>query len=107
MVEAQIGKRIQSIRKQRGLTQEKLAEALGISTNHMSALERGIYSVKVDLLVQIMNNLDCTADDLFCDVIKNGYKQKASRLSDQLESLSPQDQKRIFDVVETMIRNAK
>lgn len=107
MVEKQIGKRIQMIRKHRGLTQENLAEMLGISTNHMSSLERGLYNVKIEMLVRIMNCLDCTADDLFCDVIKSGYKAKASRLSDLIAELPAREQKRIFDVVETMVQNAK
>ena len=73
----------------------------------MSSLERGLYNVKIEMLVQIMNCLDCTADDLFCDVIKTGYRNKASRLSDLIAELPAKEQKRIFDVVETMVRNAK
>lgn len=107
MYEKQIGGRIQAMRKRRGLTQEQLAEMLDISATHMSATERGVSGITVDKLVQIMNCLDCTADDLFCDVIKSGYRAKASRLSDQIAALAPEEQKRIFDVVETMVRNAK
>jgi len=80
MIEKQIGRRIQAIRKQRGLTQEQLAEQLDISTTHMSAIERGVSGVTVEKLVQIINCLDCTADDLFCDVIHTGYRNKSSRL---------------------------
>ena len=107
MYEKQIGQRIQTVRKQRGLTQEQLAEQLDISTTHMSATERGVSGITVEKLVQIMNCLDCTADDLFCDVIKTGYRNKASRLSDLIAELPAKEQKRIFDVVETMVRNAK
>ena len=54
-----------------------------------------------------MNCLDCTADDLFAEVINNGYKNRTSRLSDELEQLSLEEQSKIFDVVEVMIKNAK
>lgn len=37
----QIGKRIQYLRKQRGLSQEQLAEALGIATTSLSYIETG------------------------------------------------------------------
>ena len=107
MIEKEIGKRVQEYRKKKKLTQEELAEILEISTNHLSALERGMYNIKLDLLVQIINALDCSADDIFCDVINNGYKARASRLSDKIESLSPEEQAKIFDVVETMVKNAK
>lgn len=107
MIEKQIGQRIQALRKQRGMTQEQLAEQLSLSTTHVSAIERGVSGVTVEKLVLIMNLLDCTADDLFCDVIKSGYRTKASRLSDLVAALPAKEQKRIFDVVETMIRNAK
>ncbi|MBQ8689633.1 MAG: helix-turn-helix transcriptional regulator [Clostridia bacterium] len=107
MIEKEIGKRVQEYRKKKKLTQEELAEILEISTNHLSALERGMYNIKLDLLVQIINALDCSADDIFCDVINNGYKARASRLSDKIEALSPEEQAKIFDVVETMVKNAK
>ena len=107
MIEKQIGRRIQAIRKQRGLTQEQLAEQLDISTTHMSAIERGVSGVTVEKRVQIINCLDCTADDLFCDVIHTGYRNKSSRLYDLIAALPAKEQQKIFDVVETMVRNAK
>ena len=107
MVEEKIGKRIQTLRKQKGFTQESLAEQLNISPNYMSALERGKYNVKPALLVQIMNILDCTADDIFCDVIKTGHKRKESILSEEIAKLPLKEQEKIFAVIETMIEYAK
>ena len=107
MIEKEIGKRIQQYRKKKGITQESLAEQIGVSHHHMSSYERGIYNIKLDTLVQIINILGCAADDLFCDVIDQGYKVRASRLSDLIETLSPEEQNKIFDVVETMVKNAK
>lgn len=104
MVEKSIGKRIQEYRKLKGLTQEKLAELINVSPNYLSALERGLYNINLELLVKIMNCLDCTADELFCDVIKYGYKIRASQLSDKIENLSPEDQKLIFNVIDTMLK---
>lgn len=105
-MERQIGKRIQEARKMKGLTQEALAERLDISTNHLSALERGVYGVKIDKLVQIINVLGCSADDLFQDVICTGTQHQASLLSEQLATLPIEEQRRILDVVATMIRSA-
>ena len=42
-----------------------------------------------DTFFDIVDALDVTANDLLEDTIKNGYKAKASRLSNLLEALSP------------------
>lgn len=107
MVEKSIGKRIQFFRKKKKLTQQQLAEMIDMSPNHLSAIERGTYGVKLDTLIKIINCLDCRADDIFADAITSGYKIKSSRLSDELEQLSAEEQSRIFDVVETMIETEK
>ena len=107
MIEQEIGRRIKEIRKQKKIPQEKLAELIGISPNYMSALERGAYNIKLELLVQIIDCLDITADDLFRDVIKNGYMNRTSRLSDEIATLSAEEQQRIFEVLDALLRTAR
>lgn len=107
MIEKSIGKRIQELRKKKKLTQDQLAELIDVTPHFLSSLERGVYNIKLDTLVQIINHLDCSADDIFCDVINNGYKQRASRLSDSIEKLPPEEQNRILDVVEALVKTSK
>ena len=107
MIEQEIGRRIKEIRKRKKIPQEKLAEMIGISPNYMSAFERGAYNIKLELLVQIIDCLDITADDLFRDVIKNGYMNRASRISDEIESLPIEEQQRIFEVLDALLRTAR
>ena len=107
MIEQEIGRRIKEIRKQKKIPQEKLAEMIGITPNYMSALERGLYNIKLELLVQIIDCLDITADDLFRDVIKNGYVNRTSHLTDEIEKLPDDEQQRIFEVLEALLRTAK
>ncbi len=106
MIEKSIGKRIQQYRKAKNLTQETLSEMVGLSKNHLSTIERGISGVRLDVLVDIINILGVSADDIFCDVIDNGYKARATRLSDMIEKLTPEQQDKIFAVVEVMIKNS-
>ncbi len=106
MIEKDIGKNIQRLRKKRGYTQEQFAERLGISTNYYSSLERGQYNIKLELLVAILNELDCSADEVFCDVVKKSSNAKATKLSAKLEKLSLEDQYKIYAVVETLINNS-
>ena len=107
MIEQEIGRRIKEIRKQKKIPQEKLAEMIGITPNYMSALERGLYNIKLELLVQIIDCLDITADDLFRDVIKNGYVNRTSRLSDEIEKLPDDEQQRLYEVLDALLRTAK
>lgn len=102
-VEQLIGARIQKIRKTKGYTQQQLAEAIGLSTNYLSDIERGKSSARLDKLVLIINALECSADDIFTDVIDFGYKIRNSRLSEALESLPLEDQEKAFAILEAFI----
>ena len=106
MIEKSIGRRIKEQRKKNKMTQEVPAEKLGISKNHLSAIERGVYRVQIETLIMIINCLGCTADDLFCDEVANGYQIRANRLSEKIEKLPPEEQNRILAVVDTLVEYA-
>ncbi len=107
MIEKDIGKRIQKCRKKKKMTQAQLAEKIGLSTHYLSALERGVYNIKLELLVNILNELDISADEVFCDVVKKSFEVKATRLSEKIGHLAPLEQYRIYEVIDTLIKNAK
>ena len=48
-----LGKRIQNIRKSKGLTQEKLAELINIEPPSLSYLETGKYAPSIDTLQKL------------------------------------------------------
>ena len=106
MIEKAIGKRIQEYRKKKGLTQEQLAEKIEISPHYLSALERGIYNIKLDTLVAILNTLECSADEIFCDVVVKTFVATANQLSERIKKLPFEEQKKIYAVIDTMIKNA-
>lgn len=98
-----IGRNIRKYRKQRGYTQEVLAEKVGISTNFLVALERGEKALTLKTLINIVDALHITADMVLCDVIRNGYKIKSSMLTEKLETLSPSDREKIIQMVDIML----
>jgi len=53
-----LGKRIQSIRKSRNLTQEKLAEMIGIEPPSLSYLETGKYAPSIETLQKLSEILN-------------------------------------------------
>ncbi|MCD7880007.1 MAG: helix-turn-helix domain-containing protein [Candidatus Gastranaerophilales bacterium] len=60
-----LGARIQEIRKSKKLTQEKLAEKIGLDTPNLSNIERGKRFVSAETLEKIVKALDVTEKDLF------------------------------------------
>ncbi len=105
-VEQIIGKRIQKIRRAKGYTQQQFAEMIGLSTNYLSDIERGKSSARLDKLVAIINELECSADDVFCDVIHVGYKIKSSRLSERIEALPPEEREKAFAILDAFVSNS-
>ena len=60
-----LGIRIQQIRKSKRLTQEKLAEAIGLDTPNLSNIERGKRFVSAETLEKIIKALNIEEKDLF------------------------------------------
>ncbi len=60
-----LGKRIQEIRKSKNITQEKLAEMIGLDTPNLSNIERGKRFVSSETLEKIIKSLDVKEKDLF------------------------------------------
>jgi transcriptional regulator with XRE-family HTH domain len=59
------GKRIRFLRKQRHLTQERLAEISGLSVDGIRRLERGAFSPSLATLVSLCNGLEVSISTLF------------------------------------------
>ena len=66
-----IGSRIRTIRLERKMTQEQLAEAVGVGVTHISHIETGNSVPSLQVMIDIINALECSADELLCiDVVK-------------------------------------
>ena len=62
-----IGSKIKEARERAHLTQEELAEIIDISPTHMSVIERGVKTPKLDTFVKIVKALNLSADALLLD----------------------------------------
>lgn len=59
-----VGKRVKYYRNRLKITQAELAEKAGCSNNHISALERGLYSTRIDILANVALALNVSTDVL-------------------------------------------
>lgn len=107
MMKKRIGKRFRQRREDVGLTQEQLAEKVDISVSYLSMIERGTSFPRCEVLIKLINALNTSADAIFCDVINRTADYRASLLSEQLETLSPEERARVLDQVEYMIKREK
>ena len=99
-----IGKNIRKYRLERNLRQEDLAELAGLSTNYVGAVERGEKLPALETFIEIVNTLGVSADMVLSEVVQAGYRVKATQLSEQLETLSEADRRKIYAVVEALIK---
>ena len=92
-----IGQRIRKYRKANGLSQEQLAEAVGISVTHMSHIETGNTKLSLPVLVDLTGALGVSADDLLSDA-PSARKSTCEELAQLLDTCSPQQLRIITDV---------
>lgn len=66
-----IGTRIRKARKKKKLTQDQLAEKIHKSVAYISRLENGRGKPSLDMLVELMDALDMTPNEIFCGVTES------------------------------------
>ena len=59
-----LGRKIRTLRKKLGLTQEKFAELCGISASFAGYIERGTRKMRLETFQRICRVLQCSADEL-------------------------------------------
>ncbi|MGZ5441483.1 MAG: helix-turn-helix domain-containing protein [Thermoanaerobaculia bacterium] len=80
MQEAKLfGHRLRELRKERGLTQEALAEAADLSGNYISDLELGLKVPSLTILVRLSQALDVATADLLADFTRQAVKRMKVR----------------------------
>lgn len=62
------GTTVRRIREQRGLSQDRVCEAAGLSQRYLSALERGENSPTLTVILQLCNALGVSPSELLDDV---------------------------------------
>lgn len=58
--------KIEEIRKSKGVNQEELAKAMGVSRQTISSLENGRYNPSIFLAYNIAKFFDMTIEEVFC-----------------------------------------
>ena len=86
-----LGENIRKLRKQKSLTQENLAEALGVTVGAISKWELGASSPDIQFIAEMADFFETSIDVLF------GYELQTNTLSTTLEELDECRQSKNYD----------
>ena len=94
-----IGQRIRHFRKAQNLSQEQLAEKIGISVTHMSHIETGNTKLSLPVLVDLAKVLQVRTDDLLLPQAQSDKPITISEIAQVLDSSTPSQAKVLRDVI--------
>lgn len=97
-----IGSRIRAVRLDRKMTQEHLAEAVGVGVTHISHIETGNSIPSLQVMIDIINALGCSADELLCIEVEHARPLLDSWLSELVADCDTTEVKLITDMVVSM-----
>lgn len=99
---AEMGKRIQHLRKHHGYTQEHLAEMMGVSIQMISNLERGIKAIRIDNLIHLSQILAVSTDYILTG---KENQQDFYSLTSRIARLSDEDRATIEMIVDYRLQS--
>ena len=95
----EIGKRIATLRKKNGMTQEALANMLSVTTKHISHVENGTSTLSLKAFILFCTEFSCSLDYLIF-----GKRFSSFTLPDGINELinigSDKDRERLFRYLE-------
>ena len=102
-----IGENIRKFRLVKKLRQEDLDERTGLTANYIGMVERGEKIPSLETFIKILNALGVSSDMVLADVLDTGYTVKNSMLNEKLEKLASEDRNRIYEVIDTLVKQSK
>ena len=96
-----MGKAIRRYREEAGITQERLAELVDISTNHLGAIEREVKTPTMETFVKLLNVLGAEPNEVLKEVIP--LMEHTSVVEGKLERLTPKKQESVLRMLDVII----
>lgn len=94
-----VGTRIRQIRLEQHLTQEALAEEIGISTSHVSNIETGTKQISLSTLIKVANILKVSVDELLIDNVMHSNTKYEKEIMRHLEDCSDYELRHMIDLI--------
>ena len=100
-----IGARIRDGRKNKGYTQEILAEKLNVTVGYVSQIERGITKISLDLLATIATILECDLATLVTGAAMQMGNYKADQFLEGYSSLTTKEKQLVIGFINLLKEN--
>lgn len=97
----EIGQRIRKFRKASSLSQEELAEKVGISTTHMSHIETGNTKLSLPVFVDIANALSVQTDELLHDEPRSSKSDMKEKIDEVLDTCTLKEAYILLDIMKS------
>jgi transcriptional regulator with XRE-family HTH domain len=94
-----LGQRIRSLRINRELSQDALAEKAGMSVKHLGKIERGTVNASIQCLTGIAQALDMPVRDILETEHEQSREELLAELTAQLPQLAHKDMKILYRLV--------
>lgn len=98
-----VGERIRRLRKEKGLSQEQLAERSGLHTNYVGQVERGEKNLTLETLEKIVSGLDVSLEELFRFLGPMERRDAMGEIVELLSERSREDQAMVLEVLKTVL----
>ena len=89
-----IGRMLQASRESGRITQQEMADAVGLSKNHISKVERGESKASIPLLLGYCRKLNLTPNE----ILEFYDGEMLPELKKAISSLNEKDQKKLSDI---------
>ncbi|KFF61491.1 helix-turn-helix domain-containing protein [Pectobacterium colocasium] len=108
----ELGKRITALRKEAGMTQTQVAQALNVSQQAVQAWEAGRRRIQISILPAVARVLSVSLEDLLGEEAekaarKRGPTPKWQQLIEEIDSLPKAKQKMISEMLSALIAQAR
>ena len=97
--------KLQELLKNRGLTQENLAEKLDVSVGYISQVERGFTRISLDLLAAVSTVLECDIAVLVTGSTMNGDAYMRDEIGELYEQLDHRERQLTLGFMELLIKS--
>ena len=100
-------KRLSTLRKERGLTQQALAEAVGVHVTQIQRYEWGTSQPTLDVLRKLAIALGVDSDTLVFGPDERGPHNELKLKFEAVEAMSPEDQAVIISLIDAYIKKRR
>jgi transcriptional regulator with XRE-family HTH domain len=97
-----IGGRVRAERTRQSISQEKLAEMVGVGTTHISHIETGNTVPSIRTFIAIVNALNLSSDELLRNHIIKAKHVLEGEMAEIVEDCSDDEARIIADTVKTL-----